>query len=1082
MKKIIAYFAGKHIFTNFLMIAVVVGAVFFWNRTGKEELPNINFDTVRISTSYPGATAEEVDLLITSKIEDALEGIDGIKTINSSSAQGSCSVIVELDPLSQNRSTVVTEIGDALNYVDYPDDVDVPRVIEFKSSRFSIIDLALYYKDTDMLSDQKRQTLQDYCETLCDKLKRLACVSDVDYSGYLDRFLEISVDPLKLAFYNISLTEITNAIKTGNINQPVGVLDDDASTKIKLDAALTDVSHIENLIIRANFEGYKIRLKDLAHVSYKFEDRNSISKINGNEAIALRVTKTSSAGILDAVDAIKRIADEFSENVLADSDIVLHIMDDESVSVRNRLSIVASNGMLGFILIIIILFIFLEAKSSFWVAMGIPFTLASTMIMASLLGNTINNMTLAAVIIVLGMVVDDAIVVAENVTRLRHDGLLAAEAVIKGTSAVFAPITASITTTCAAFVPLFFFKGRFGMFTAFLPVIIFIMLGSSLFEAVFILPSHLLLHPRNRKKLKQKMVLPKAHWFMKVEAVYGRLLTRILRHKTMVFLLLIVLLVFSGWLFFSQMKFSMFPREETTQLFVSGIAPEGTLKYETEKLMRQVEDIFVPYVGKEVVGFRSSIARSRRGGAVKENEFSLRIELVSRDKRQKSNAELIREWEAQFENLSGFIELKFASFHFGQSSGSAVDIVIQESNDAVRYQVADEIVAYLTQMSALQNAEVEAELVYPQNLIAIDRNLAQRLGVSVSTLGSTLRTILSGNNVYDIIVDDKEIQVMLTIDRSVKKNMRSVLQIPLQNNQNYLIPLYKLVRVTETTTPNTISKLNGKRVLHVFADLVRDMPEQAAPETAGGGRNIRRAPEDETTSGSNDIALSNPVKLSGLPERMTPLEVAEHLEKHLFPELMRKHPSTEISFGGEIADTREAGSDFEVAIIIAVLLIYVILALTLNSVSKPFIILFAIPFGCVGVILALQLHGILIYGFFSAVGALGLAGVVVNDSIVLLDKLEKEYSNPKYGSTPGERVANITKTRLRAVLLTTVTTVAGLLPTAYGVFGYDSMLSEMMLAMAWGLIFGTVITLVLVPSIYCGIKEVEARFNKRKGE
>ncbi len=508
--------------------------------------------------------------------------------------------------------------------------------------------------------------------------------------------------------------------------------------------------------------------------------------------------------------------------------------------------------------------------------------------------------------------------------------------------------------------------------------------------------------------------------------------------------------------------------------------------------MRQVEDIFIPYLDKEIVAFSSSIARSRRGGAVKENEFNMSIDLVSRDKRKQSNSELIKEWEQKLGELSGFMNLSFAAPRFGQASGSAIDIIIQESNDSIRNNVAQEILSFLQRMPSLKNQEIEAELVFPQNVISIDRNLAERLGVSISTLASSLRTILSGNNVYDIIMNDKEIQVMLTIDDGLKKNIDSVLAIPVQNKQNYLIPLYKLVTLTKNTTPNTIPKLDSKRVLHVYADLAAADTEDRPPvqpvaQTTGSASEGTTRPADQSTSEAENRAseahtAAAALEMLELPETMTPLEIADYLEKNLFGGLMQKYPTTEVSFGGEIADSREAGSDFEYAIIIAVLLIYVILALSLNSVYKPFIILFAIPFGCVGIIFALQIHGIFIYGFFSAVGALGLAGVVVNDSIVLLDKLEKEYHNPDHGSTPIIKVANITKTRLRAVLLTTITTVAGLLPTAYGVFGYDSMLSEMMLTMAWGLIFGTVITLVLVPAIYCSIKEFGLRTKKKEGK
>jgi len=280
------------------------------------------------------------------------------------------------------------------------------------------------------------------------------------------------------------------------------------------------------------------------------------------------------------------------------------------------------------------------------------------------------------------------------------------------------------------------------------------------------------------------------------------------------------------------------------------------------------------------------------------------------------------------------------------------------------------------------------------------------------------------------------------------------------------------VSIQKGVTPDAISKLDGKRTLHVYADLFRPETARDIPTDAGSrsGQGNGRPGESRAARETTPVPTAS---LLDLPRVMTPLEIADHLEKNLFPRLQREFPTTELSFGGEIAETRESGSDFIIAIAIVVVIIFVILALTFNSLLKPFLILAAIPFGVVGVILTLQVHGILMYSFFTVVGALGLAGVVVNDSIVLVDKLEREYDDPAHGSTPREKVASITKTRLRAVLLTTVTTVAALLPTAYGIFGYDSMLSDMMLVMAWGLIFGTVITLILVPSLYCLVKEIQ---------
>ncbi|HEQ71184.1 MAG TPA: efflux RND transporter permease subunit, partial [Spirochaetia bacterium] len=701
MKKLIQFFAQKHLFTNFLFIAVIVGAVFFWNTTGKEELPNINFDTAMISASYPGATAENMDLLVTRDIESALEGIDGILEVRSTSSQGSTTVIVDLDPHSPNRNEVVAEITDAVTVLDLPDAVETPRVREFKSSRFSVIDLTLSFTDVDVMTEDQRVTLQAYADTLGDRLKRIPGVSEVGASGYLERFIEISVRPEKLSDYDISLQQIATAVRASSVNIPVGTLEDDASTKIKLESELNNVDLLNDLVLRANFEGNKIRLRDLADVSFRFEDRNTIFKIDGNEGIMLRVTKASGAGILDVVDNIKKTADEFKETALAETHIRLHLLQDESIGVRNRLSIVASNGLLGFLLVVLILFIFLDAKSSFWVAMGIPFTLACTMIVASLFGQTINNMTLAAVIVVMGMIVDDAIVVAENVTRLRYDGLPPLEAVTLGTERVFAPIVASITTTCAAFVPLFFFSGRFGALAGFLPPVIFIMLGASLYEALFILPSHLLLKRKNSRSANGAPGVKNSHWFLRVENAYGGLLRRLLKRKSIVVIVLGAMLFYSGWFFLSTMRFSMFPREESTEIFVTGALPRDANMYDTERAVRQVEKIFLDDIGKEVVGVSSRIARGRWGGARRENEFSLLVELVERNQRSRGNAELIRVWNEKLAELEGFENISIGASRFGQSSGSAIDIIVQESNDETRARVADEIIAYLARMPSL---------------------------------------------------------------------------------------------------------------------------------------------------------------------------------------------------------------------------------------------------------------------------------------------------------------------------------------------------------------------------------------------
>jgi multidrug efflux pump subunit AcrB len=1075
IEKIVEYFSKKHLFTNLVVLGVFAGAALFWNSTNKEELPNIELDFIRINTTYPGATAEEVEFFITREIEEKIEGIEGIDEISSTSSQGSSSIIVTLLADNPDRDDVVTEIKDSVNRARLPDDLpNDPAFREFKSSQKAIIDIVLRHKSADILDDNQRQRIQNYADTLENRLLRMPEVSDVSVYNYLDRYIAIEVRPEKMSRYRLSINDITTAIRKSNIKVPVGALDDEESTGIRLDGELDSIEKLRETQVQTGFEGNSIILSDVADIDWKFKEQSDIRKVNGTEAVRMTVTKKASVGILDAIDALVEELDEFEKTVLANSEYDITTLDDESQDVRNRLSLIMMNGLFGFVLILVILFVFMDARSGIWVALGIPFSLGFTMIFASLLGNTINNITLAGVIIVMGMVVDDAIVVAENVARLRHQGVPPGEAVVKGTSLVLMPIVASIATTCVAFIPLFFWEGRFGILVGFIPPIIFLMLGGSLFEALIILPSHLKfkfprwartvaslgLYPvieryyQKRFPRKSTPKKSKGHWFFHVEERYGRLMEILLRWRPVVFGVFILLMVYAGWVFTSKMRYVMFPREETTSLFLEGETPEGTLKYETERLVRDVEAIFDPYLGNEVTGYETRIARGRRGGAARENRFTISIEIVNRDERKKSSNQLQKEWQEEINNLDGFEEIRFSRSRWGQSSGSAVDILIQEQNDASRDAIANDILQWLSRMPAVENPELERILMKQQYILTIDKKLAARLGISLDTIGSTMRTVLEGTNIYDIVTNGEEYEVELSVRGTAKETIEGVLQTPIQNKTGYLVPLGTIVSWVKTNAPDSIKRQDGKRTRHVYADLRQTDSER----------------EEESVQ----------EEMLDLPKYMTPLQVAEHLEAELFPVLYTKYPTADISFSGEIQDTRESSGNFITAIILVLVFIYLILALTLNSLSKPFIIMLSIAFGCVGIIIALQLHGMLVFGFFSAVGALGLAGVVVNDSIVMLAKLEKEYNNMEQSDTPAHRTAMIAKTRLRAVLLTTVTTVAGLLPTAYGIFGYDSMLAEMMLTMAWGLVFGTLITLILVPSLYCTMKEVEMWIKKHR--
>lgn len=1051
-EKIIRYCSEKHLLVNFIMLTILIGGVFFWHHTPKEELPNMEFDFVRISAYYPGASPSEVEHFITKPIEDAIKGIDGIDEISSTSNEGSSSISVQLEQNYADRDECIIEIRNAVMDVRLPDEViDEPRIREFKTSKKAIIDIALFDTTQHLLDYDQRKKLQSYVRVLENQLLALPQVSEIGRSGYLDEEIQIHAYPEKLMHYNISFNKVRQEIQNNNVRQPAGSIEDKEESKVTLSAELDDPKKLSQLVIEGGFEGQAIRLNQLADVSYAYEKNKNILKINGHEGIILNVVKSSSSGILESVDVVNKKIKSFADSTLKNSDIKIVPLDDESITVRNRLSIVQINGAIGFIFILIMLFIFLDFKSGLYVALGIPFSFCFAMIFSSLFGFTINNITLAAVIIVMGMVVDDAIVVAENIIRLRAQGINFHEATVRGTSYVLLPIIASIITTCVAFIPLFFFPGRFGKFNQVIPPIIFLMLAGSLFESIFILPSHMNIQvprwlrnvfslgmlPLIDKYYKKNKPIPelknkKIHWFHSVEDVYGKIMEKILKLKLLIFLIFIGLMVFAGFIFMTKMKFVMFPREETMQVSLVGEAHPDTKRYETARMVQPLEKMFSEYIGKEVIGFRTQIARSRRGSAVEENKMRMRIELVSKEKRDKSSKQLIGEWKEKMAGIPGFTKLDFQKHRFGHASGSPIEVIIQENDDEVREKVVAMMVESMEGFSALDNIEVDRPLKRPEYKVDLKRKLIKRLGINPSNIKNTFRTLLEGNVLYEVFHEDEEIKVRLTAIEEAKDDIKKVLNVPVENKSNYLVPLKNIVDIKKIISPNSISRKNYIRTTTIDADL------------------------SENTD-------------------LTPVEVAEHFEKNVLPQIISQYPTAGIVFEGEVKETRESQNYFKIAIFMVLFLIYVVLSLLFDSLVKPLLIMVSIPFGIVGIIFAFWAHGITLIGYFAAIGALGLAGVVVNDSIIMLVKLDKEYDRGQHRELSNKQIANIAKTRLRAVILTTLTTVAGLFPTAYGIAGYDAMLADMMLAMSWGLLFSTFITLLLIPCLYGFVRDVKHR-------
>jgi multidrug efflux pump subunit AcrB/outer membrane protein TolC len=1017
MTSLIRYFTTKHFLVNLVTLLVFVGGVIAWNTTSKEELPDITFNTVRISTNYPGASAADVEFYVTKPIEEALQGIDGVNKITSSTGQSSSSIAVELEKSVTDVDKAVTEIQNQVSSVSLPEEVlKDPRVRVFETSKKAIIDISFYNEDHTILDVKSRKELQAYVRGLENKLIAKSEIFEVQRNGYLVEEINIKTNPTQFTKYEIPLNTIAQEIQQNHVRTPAGTLKSGRHEQVTLLSELSQKKALDNLVIQGGFDSAEVKLNTIATITDGFEDRTTIYKTNGREAVIINVVKNSKYGIIETLKIVKDVADSYQENVLKGTSIKMVFLDDESINVKNRLSIIASNGLIGFVLIVLTLFIFLNMRSGLWVALGIPFTLCTTLIAGNFLGYTINGITLSAIIIVLGIVVDDAIIVAENITRRLNDGEPLKEAAVNGTKEVAAPILASILTTCAAFIPLLLFTGRFGSFIMVIPPIIFLMLISSLVESFFILPAHMMMIPKKTEAVATGAKV----WFKKWENAYEQLLLLLIPKRYLIFFVFLVMMISTGYLVKKEFKFVMFPGQDSREIALSGMAPDAKSSVETAMALQPFEEYLRRFVGKESVGIRTQVARGRRGSVAQENQFVMGIELIPADEREKSTQALLEEIKAFSATVPGLSKVRFRKQRFGQSSGSVFEIVVQDNDDIKREKLVNMVMDALKKNPNITSIEPDLIPLKNEYIIDYDQSQLKRLSVSPGSISATLRTILNGKQLFTFFRNDEEIEVNLSVDDKYRDSIESALLVPVENRQNYLVPLNEVVTLTKIKAKSSIRRENHKRSSFVYADLIPNATQ-------------------------------------------SPLDIAEEFETVIFPKLLANFPSSQLHFSGEVVDTRDSKRDLTIGLTTSILLIYIVLALLFNSMIKPLRIMLIIPFGVIGVIFAFYLHDKTEFGFYASIGTLGMLGVVVNDAIVMLSKLDrtKDSSSSKVAFT-----ASVAKTRLRAIILTTLTTVAGVMPTAYGIFGTDDMLSDMMIAMAWGLLFGTLITLILIPCVY----------------
>lgn len=1011
MKQFFRFFAERHTLALVLtMMLMILG--FGTLRTIKRDMfPRVDFGELIVTTRYPGASPEDVELNVTNALEEEIKGVSGIDRFTSYSMENISVIDVVVDLDEGDIEKVVREVRDAVDRVNtLPSEVtDAPLITEIDSSIFPIIEIG-FSGDVDY------RELRAFAKHLEDKLEALSGVSGFDKYGYRDREVLVEVDLDKIDQYQVPLRSIIGAIAARNVRSTGGSFESYTSEKnIVTLAQFETPDEVGDVIVRSSFDGPVIKVKDLARIKDDFEEEKVTSRMNGDFAISYLIYKKENADVIRAVDEIKDLVEREREHI--PDGIKIQFSDDLSRYIRNRLDVVRSNLLIGLGFVLILLAMFLTLRSAFWVALGIPVVLLGTVFLIPAFGQVLDIISLAGMIMVIGIVVDDAIIIAENIHRKRELGQQPLDAAVNGISEVYRPVVTTILTTFVAFAPMFFMTGIMGKVVYVIPLTISLALMIALLESTIALPAHLIWGVK--KKEGHAPAKGERRWFDHVRRFYRRTCIHGFKLRYLVVLFSLLSLAAGLWYAKNNMEFILFPKSAADKFYMRIELPRGNSLQATADKTREIEALIEALPEGEVDSYVTRVGNQGIYVAGEnENWAIINVYLTPFATRDRVADDIVDGLREQTDRLEGFEKILYYIDAGGPPVGQPITLRVIGEDDAIRTQLADSVVSFLSDLEGIKDVDRNDKLGKDQVELDLDYDKMSRLGLTVADVARNVRIGFDGEIVTSVRYGDEDVEFRVILEEKARRDPRLLRDLLIPNDRNRLIPLGEIARMH--TTPSVLSyyHFDNQRAIRITADVDKEVT--------------------------------------------TPLAATMAVEDYF--DLDRDWPDMRFVSGGEAEETQKSMDSLITAFISAAIAIYFILIILFNSALQPVLVMSAIPFGVLGVIVAFALHGQPL-GFTATMGLIGLSGVVVNDSLVLvnhINRLRKERPDDKTLVVVSDAAAD----RLRAILLTTFTTVAGLLPLAYGIGGSDPFIAPMALAMGFGLLFATPITLALVPSLY----------------
>jgi multidrug efflux pump subunit AcrB len=1024
MRNIISYFIKYDVAVNVVILAFVVFGIFGALRMKSSYFPLLDSNIITININYPGAAPEEIEEGVVLKIEDNLKGLVGIDRVTSTSRENGGNITVELD-LDEDIDVMLTEVKNAVDRVpNYPGGME-PLVVAKQERILPTVSFAVSGQGIAL------STLKQITRQIEYDLRAMPGISQIEITGYPEEEIEIAVRESDLLAYNLTFQEVAQAVGRSNILTTGGEIKTEAEDYlIRAKNRSYFGKELNNLVVRADAGGNIIRLSDVAEIRDRFSETPNASYFSGNLSVNVNVSNTNNEDLLSTAEKVNAYITHFNAT---HNNVRLDVVSDASISLNQRTQLLIENGAIGILLVLVFLSLFLNTRLAFWVAFGIPISFLGMFIFAGQLGVTINILSLFGMIIVIGILVDDGIVISENIYQQYELGKSPIQAAIEGTMEVIPPIVSAIITTVLAFATFLFLDSRIGEFFGEVSTVVILTLSISLFEAVIILPAHIAHSKALMKETEEDRANAKGFdkLFLKMRA-FNRLGDRImsflrdtlyapaikfsLAHRFLTFSIFVgLLLITLGAVMSGVVRVTLFPSVASDQVSIELLMPEGTNPKLTSDVIASVEEAAWK-VNEEFTARQSGnkpvIENIIRRVGPGNNKASLRVNLLPGEERDFTSPEITNAIRDAVGPVYGVESLTFGSG--GNFGGSPISVALLGNDNAQLDGAKEELRAYLENDPKLKDVtDTDPEGIKEIN-IELKEN-AYALGLTLQEVMTQVRSGFFGTQAQRFQRGQDEIRVWVRYDRSNRSSINDLDDMRILTPSGQRVPLAEIATYSIARGDESIRHLDGQREIRVEADL-----------------------EDPSESATDIIT---------------------DIRQNAIPGILAKYPALTVSFEGQNREAQKLSSSANKVFPVILFLIFAVIAFTFRTYSQPVLLISLVPFSIIGVAWGHYIHGFPI-NVLSALGIIALIGIMVNDGLVLIGKFNTYL---REGLKFEEALLEACRSRFRAIFLTSLTTVAGLAPLLLEKSRQAQFLKPMAISISYGIAIATVLTLIMLP-------------------